>query len=362
MLYVDAQTPTVTAAIPAGIIAAVKGTDQRWVIHLDGTANDPGSGPAVSGVARVQVFVTPDGAGWQEAQLTPASGHQVTWSIDYVLPNLGQRYPTGLYDITVRAVDGAGNETPRRPMPPAPCAWTARRPTPASTSTPSSNAPPGDVPAVNRIVRPITISGLITETGAIQAGIGGAEISYTPDIVTDVYSDTLLLLYLDDPAGSQTFRDDSGKNRVTLCTTTTCPTAGVAGRFGHAAQFDGAAAGGQVVRANAVAVAPGSYTLTEWFKAGCTNCGISSVQTLISGNLNNIDRQVALSGGNLCVDVFNGGREHLLGRCQLRQQPVAHADPRRRPWRPEALHRRPVGGQRREGRVELRRRQQGPPG
>ena len=71
-------------------------------------------------------------------------------------------------------------------------------------------------------------------TDTIQAGVGGAEISYTPDIVTDVYSNTLLLLFLDDLAGSRLFRDDSGRNRVTLCTTTACPAAGVPGRFGRA--------------------------------------------------------------------------------------------------------------------------------
>ncbi|MEI2688377.1 MAG: LamG-like jellyroll fold domain-containing protein [Anaerolineae bacterium] len=311
-LYVDAQAPTVTAAIPSDIVAAVRDVEQRWIIELSGTANDPGSGPAVSGVQAVQVFITPDGAGWQEAQLTPAGGNQVHWSIAYALPDLGQRYPTGLYQVQVRAVDEAGNVTPSGSY----AAGAARLDsTPPSISLDvdqiPSNAPPGDVPAVDRIVRPITLSGVISETGAIQAGIVGAEISYTPDMVTDAYSNTLLLLYLEDLPGSRLFRDDSGQNRATLCTTTSCPTAGAAGRFGRALQFDGAAPGGQQVRASSVALLPGSYTLTQWFKAACSNCGISSVRTLIGGNFNT-DRQLTLSGGNVCVDLFSGGSRESI--------------------------------------------------
>ncbi|MBE2233503.1 MAG: DUF11 domain-containing protein, partial [Anaerolinea sp.] len=310
-LFIDAQSPTVTAAIPAGIAAAVKGADQRWIIHLSGTANDPGSGPAVSGVAQVQVFITPDGAGWQEAQLTPAGGNQVAWTIDYVLPDLRQRYPTGLYQVQVRAQDQAGNETPAAAYATGAVQLDSTPPSVAlDVDAIPSNAPPGDVPAVNRIIAPIALGGLITETGVIQAGIAGAEISYTPDMVTAVYPEARLLLYLDDLPGSRLFRDDSGQNRETLCTTSSCPEAGVAGRFGRALRFDGAAAGGQQVRATSVAVDAGAYTLTQWFKANCANCGISSVRTLINGAFNT-DRQLHLSGGNLCADVVGGSRESI---------------------------------------------------
>ena len=43
-LYVDAQTPTVTANVPANNIAARRNDDNRWSITLGGTATDPGSG------------------------------------------------------------------------------------------------------------------------------------------------------------------------------------------------------------------------------------------------------------------------------------------------------------------------------
>ena len=42
----------------------------------------------------------------------PPATNMVAWSIDYAFPDLGQRDPTGLYQVDVRAIDGAGNETP----------------------------------------------------------------------------------------------------------------------------------------------------------------------------------------------------------------------------------------------------------
>ena len=129
---------------------------------------------------------------------------------DYALPDLGQRYPTGFYEVRVRAVDRAGNVTPSANYAVGSVRLDSTPPTISLNEIPS-NAPPGDVAAMDRITRTITIGGVITETDTIQAGVGGAEISYTPDIVTDVYSNTLLLLFLDDLAGSRLFRDDSGR-------------------------------------------------------------------------------------------------------------------------------------------------------
>ncbi|MCU0607779.1 MAG: LamG domain-containing protein, partial [Candidatus Edwardsbacteria bacterium] len=158
------------------------------------------------------------------------------------------------------------------------------------------------------ISRTLTIGGAIDETDAIQTGIAGGEISFTPEVVTDVYANTLLLLYLDDPAGARTFRDDSGKNIATVCTSTSCPAAGVPGRFGKAVQFTGAS--NQTLRAMSVAIDPAAYSIAQWFKASCSGCGISGVRTLI-GSTPSFDRQIYLSGGNLCVDVVNAGRETI---------------------------------------------------
>ena len=302
-LYVDAQAPTVTANMPANIVAASRGEDNRWSITLGGTATDPGSGATVSGVETVQVSLTPDGTGWQDATLTPTGTNMVAWSIDYAFPDLGKRNPTGLYQVQVRAIDGAGNETPELSYAGGDLRLDDTPPNISLNEIPASGLSAGGL-----ITDTITIGGVISETDTIQVGIAGGEISYTPDIVTDVYSDTLLLLFLDDLSGSTTFRDDSGNNIATTCTSTSCPTAAAPGRFGRGVQFDSAS--NQTLGAANVAINPAAYSIVEWFKTSCTNCGISGVNTQ-NGAVINTDRQIYLSGGNLCVDVVNGSRESI---------------------------------------------------
>ena len=52
-------------------------------------------------------------------------------------------------------------------------------------------------------------------------------------------SGNLLLMHLDEVTGSTSFADASGNNHNGSCSGTTCPTAGVAGKFDYALQFDG---------------------------------------------------------------------------------------------------------------------------
>ena len=316
-LYVDGQTPTVTANVPTGIVAARKNDDNRWSVTLGGTATDPGSGAAVSGVEKVQVSLTPDGTGWQDATLTPTGTNMVAWSIDYAFPELGKRNPTGLYDVQVRAVDNAGNQTPDASYAGGPLSLDTTPPTISLNEIPTSNLSAGLL-----ISRTLDIGGVISETDTIQTGIAGGEISFTPEVVTDVYANTLLLLYLDDPTGSKVFRDDSGKNIATVCTSASCPAAGVPGRFGKAVQFTGAS--NQTLRAYHVAIDPAAYSTVASFKTSCANCGLASVITL-NGPTSTTDRQIYLLGGNVCVDVVNGSRETICSAdSDLQRQPVAH--------------------------------------
>ena len=300
-LYVDAQMPTVTANLPSGIVAAGR-EGNTWTVTLGGTASDPGSGAAVSGVETVQVSITPDGSGWQDAEITRTPTDLVGWSIDYAIPDIGKGNPTGLYQVDVRAIDGAGNETPAGSYAGGELRLDSTPPSISLNEIPASGLSAG-----NLISRTLSIGGVISETGTIQTGIAGGEIAFTPEIVTDVYSDTLLLLYLDDLPGSQIFSDASGNNVVTSCSSASCPTAGVSGRFGKAVQFAGASS--QTLRALNVAVDPTAYSMVAWFKTSCADCGISSVRPSAGGT--NTDRQIYLSGGNLCSDVFNGGREAI---------------------------------------------------
>jgi len=53
------------------------------------------------------------------------------------------------------------------------------------------------------------------------------------------FEDLLIRLPLDEPSGATTFHDFSGQGNQGSCTEPYCPTTGVPGRFGFAAQFDG---------------------------------------------------------------------------------------------------------------------------
>jgi len=57
--------------------------------------------------------------------------------------------------------------------------------------------------------------------------------------VADAFPDSILLLHLDESTGATTFEDDSGNNNDGFCSGDSCPTAGVAGKFGTALSFDG---------------------------------------------------------------------------------------------------------------------------
>ena len=88
----------------------------------------------------------------------------------------------------------------------------------------------------------MTIGGAVSEQGTIQTGVASAELAFTPQQITTVLSNHLLLLGLDDPRATPGFRDISGNGYDGTCATpTTCPTTGAPGRFGDSVQFAGAA-------------------------------------------------------------------------------------------------------------------------
>lgn len=75
----------------------------------------------------------------------------------------------------------------------------------------------------------------MNEPGPIQSGIAKTEILFTSRALGTLVEQPLLWLSLDDPEGVTTFNDSSGNNRSAFCSS--CPTAGVEGRFGGSAAF-----------------------------------------------------------------------------------------------------------------------------
>lgn len=162
-IYLDRTPPSATVSDP-GTIRATQNQDGRYLVSLSGTVGD-GSG---SGTAAVQVLLSPHGDAWQEATLNGGN-----WSLDYVLPVFGSdgaalTDPTGVYTVAVRAIDALGNQSD-----------------PVTRNVYVDNSPPvaavtNTGPSTTTITQTLAVSGLVTETGSVVAGIQGLEIAFTP--------------------------------------------------------------------------------------------------------------------------------------------------------------------------------------
>jgi hypothetical protein len=87
----------------------------------------------------------------------------------------------------------------------------------------------------------------------------------------------VLMLHLDEAVNAERFQDTSGQGNDGVCTGGACPTAGVAGRFGQAAQFDGV--NDSIDAGNpAVLNLTGELSLAAWFK---TAAPVGNYRTLV---------------------------------------------------------------------------------
>ena len=77
---------------------------------------------------------------------------------------------------------------------------------------------------------------IVTQALTISNGNG---VTLTYEISEISYDDTVLLLHLDEAAGSTYFQDASGQNNHGTCSGVSCPASGVAGNTGQAVLFDG---------------------------------------------------------------------------------------------------------------------------
>ena len=122
-----------------------------------------------------------------------------------------------------------------------------------------------------------------------------------PDSVKRLYMDVITALHLplDEPAGATAFQDMSYAYVPAACNGDACPTSGIPGRLNQAALFDGQ---NDVVEVP-LDVSETNYALSLWFKTGCANCGIFSVD---KGHLgSDHDRHVYLNAGNVCARIYS---------------------------------------------------------
>ena len=210
-LYVDDTAPTVGTDIPDGTFLAPQPHPTQpnaWIVSLHGTANDPSIGAVPgSGVQEVWVTLLDSSGVAARGGRQPANLQGSDWTLDYRIEG-GE--PIGAYTVQVEAVDAVGNG--------------------AST----------DLIAI-----------LLDATAPHARAIG------------PVQGGALLELPLDEAAGATTFADASGNGNSATCSGAACPTAGQAGRYGQAAQFDGV--DDSLALASPLDFARGDYALAAWF-------------------------------------------------------------------------------------------------
>ncbi len=165
----DGTAPNVTLSPPGATpVLPTRNSSNQWITALSGTAADPTSGGIASGLAAnsVEVLLQGQGSavgnGWQAATL---SGN--TWTINYVfgstLPD-----PTGVYTVSVRAVDKVGNRTAEN------AATGLIR---LDATGPIAVFSDADL-ARDLITDTLTISGIVTDTGL--AGLDKVELAVIP--------------------------------------------------------------------------------------------------------------------------------------------------------------------------------------
>jgi hypothetical protein len=161
-VYIDRTPPAVSITDP-GVIGAQQDVDGRWSLALAGGSSDSGSG-----VAEVEVLLSPNDQGWLTATLDRAN----QWSLDYQLPRFGGdgqalTHPTGIHVVWARASDGAGNLS-------APLTMTlAVDTTPPVADIRDTGASP------SAITQTLAVSGIITDVGPVAIGVGWLEASFT---------------------------------------------------------------------------------------------------------------------------------------------------------------------------------------
>ncbi|MEZ4555804.1 MAG: hypothetical protein R2854_05020 [Caldilineaceae bacterium] len=108
----------------------------------------------------------------------------------------------------------------------------------------------------------------ISPQGALRGEIGLIDQStVTALALTCLPPRPLLLLAFDEKAGETVFHDSSGNNRTATCSDD-CPEAGVSGRFGNAAAFNGSS---QAPTVDGIALT--SFTVATWLRRGDTGRG-----------------------------------------------------------------------------------------
>ncbi|MCB0070258.1 MAG: hypothetical protein KDE20_02320, partial [Caldilineaceae bacterium] len=224
----DKTAPTVWA------VSAVQPTQDaagHWYVPLSGNVSDPNAGSEPgSGVAAVEVLLQgqqeASGNGWQAATF---SGD--TWTLDYVLPRIGDNRqvivdPSGVYTVTLRGTDNVDNITPAASYPAQSITLDVAGPT-LTVSEPVS--------LTEVISTAVTVRGSVSDL----SGVATVVVNLTPAEQIDSLIGNVLHLPMDENRASAYFDDQSGTGHDATCTGNACPTVGEPGQRDGAFGFDG---------------------------------------------------------------------------------------------------------------------------
>jgi uncharacterized repeat protein (TIGR01451 family) len=317
---IDRTAPTVTVDLPAdtsGSISLVPSqqADGQWFLPLQGSVQDLGiDGQPGSGVREVAVLLAGQGAvagnNWQTAAVT-----QGRWSVNYIFPQFSDDgtslfQPTGVYTVRLRAIDAVGNSSASDPVnamnvmaqeaAPAQAAAVSTTPVIRIDASPPEAVLAEPVATTTGFTQTRTLSGTVSDPGAVQSAIQLLEVAFTPAAHAALLGDPALLtrLPLDQIPATGHVLNTAAPDAPARCTppAATCPDSTPDGRTEGAASFSGSDTRLQV---ELTATPPLSRTIGLWLQTECPDCGILSLTDTIPTPDPGV--QLFLDQGELCV-------------------------------------------------------------
>ncbi|MCP4164656.1 MAG: LamG domain-containing protein [Chloroflexi bacterium] len=261
IIYGDGTPPTIMADLPVEPILTSRTHSGAWAVPLEAEVEDPMIENIYPGSGEYFVEVqleSEEGVslGWQYAYYIPtalqAQSVDSFWAMHYEVPS-GIGDPTGSYSVTIRTSDYVGNMNEEM-------VGVVHLVTPDMEAT---------LAEAYTDLDPITEAQPLSGSLHSRTGIGMAEAAFVPIDQILVFSDTVLSLPFDEPAGYIWFDDATVGDHDARCLDDFCPTAGQPGKIDRAVQFSGNDAPLEVISDDQLdAFGSGSFTIQAWFKTG----------------------------------------------------------------------------------------------
>jgi hypothetical protein len=294
-LTIDGVAPKLAVNLSAGDLRQVRrNAAGDWTLRLTGSAND-----SLAGLDSLTFQVGNSANVVLPAAAVAGDG---SWTLDYAFDDANfndDPGPTGPYTLTVTARDSAlpdGN--------------------PATRVIPFiiDMTPPVVTLLSHKDEMQLTDGAVITGTVSdLHAAVAGVEYAFVDAATVFATERTLLNLPLNDLPQTVLFNNTANVHTRIFCLDESCPTSGVDGEDGTAAQFDGA---NDVLRNFETLDLPESgLTTSLWFNTTCANCGLFSAIQGVYPTVTEHDRDLFLADGKVCTSILVGALREV--RCTV---------------------------------------------